>query len=175
MTKKEDRNDFGKDNEAIINEIKEKSQQVLQRLPALGPILALYLQSPHRRYQFISDIEWLVLPPLVRNQCKLYTKKEYPVSFVSWAFINKEVEQRAVLNGGKLRSEDWKSGERICLVDIIAPFGGVDMMLRDIQRNIFPGKEIHFFAPEPETGGITIRKLTLHDKAETAGDKNTVH
>lgn len=145
--------------EALKEHIHAQSLKVLQRLPAMGPVIMLYLQSSHRRYQFIADLEWLLLPPLVLGQCKLYMKKEYPISFVSWAFLDEAAEKRLFANGGKLRPEDWKSGDRLWLMDIVAPFGGVENMLRDIQKNEFPGQAVRLLAPDPKTGGVTAREL----------------
>ncbi len=164
--------DIQMENEDILEEVKKRSQEMLRRLPALGPIIVLYLQSQHRRYQFISDIEWLVFPPLVRDQCKLYMKKEYPVSFVSWAFVNEEVEKRMLANGGKLRDEDWNSGNKICLVDIIAPFGGVEKILKDIQQNVFPEQVVHLLVPDLKTGGVTMRELGLQKKTTNESEVN---
>ena len=145
--------------EALKEHIHAQSLKVLQRLPAMGPVIMLYLQSSHRRYQFIGDLEWLLLPPLVLGQCKLYMKKEYPISFVSWAFLDEAAEKRLFANGGKLRPEDWKSGDRLWLMDVVAPFGGVENMLRDIQKNEFPGQVVRLLAPDPKTGGVTAREL----------------
>ena len=61
--------------------IHRQSHKVLKCLPAMGPVIMLYLQSSHRRFQFIGDLEWLLLPPLVSGQCKLYMKKDYPDLF----------------------------------------------------------------------------------------------
>ena len=145
--------------EALKEHIHAQSLKVLQRLPAMGPVIMLYLQSSHRRYQFIGDLEWLLLPPLVTGQCKLYMKKEYPISFISWAFLDEAAEKRLFANGGKLRPEDWKSGDRLWLMDVVAPFGGVENMLRDIQKNEFPGQVVRLLAPDPKTGGVTAREL----------------
>lgn len=145
--------------EELDAHIHAQSMKVLKRLPAMGPVIMLYMQSSHRRFKFIGDIEWLLLPPLVSDQCKLYMKKEYPISFVSWAFLDEETEKIMLNNGGKLRPEDWNSGDRLWLIDIVAPFGGVSNMLFDIQKNEFPGRTIRIAAPDPKTGGITAREL----------------
>ena len=145
--------------EELEAHIHAQSLKVLKRLPAMGPVIMLYMQSSHRKFQFISDIEWLLLPPLMIDQCKLYMKKEYPISFVSWAYLDEAAEKRMLKNGGKLRPEDWQSGDRLWLIDIVAPFGGVQNMLLDLQTNEFPGKAIRIAAPDPETGGITSREL----------------
>lgn len=147
------------DNEAIKEHVHAQSLKVLKRLPAMGPIIMLYMQSSHRRFQFISDLEWLLLPPLVGGQCKLYMKKEYPISFISWAYLDDDAEKRLFHNGGKLRPEDWKCGKNLWIIDIVAPFGGVENMLRDIQKNEFPGQTLKMIAPDPKTGGIKARVL----------------
>lgn len=149
--------------DALREHITAQSLKIVKRLPAIGPVVMLYLQSSHRRFQFISDLEWLLLPPLVSGQCKLYMKKEYPVSYISWAFLNEEAENHLLKNGGKLRPEDWKSGNRLWIVDMVAPFGGIENMLNDIRRNEFPESEIRLVAPDPETGGITARKLRAYN------------
>jgi cytolysin-activating lysine-acyltransferase len=155
--------------EALREQIKAQSLRLVKRLPALGPVIMLYLQSPHRRYQFISDLEWLLIPPLVSGQCKLYMQQEYPISFVSWAFLDNEVEKRLLGNGGRLRPEDWASGERLWLIDIVAPFGGVERVLADMRKS-FSDREIHLLAPDPENGGFAHR--CLPPLAQT-GDKMT--
>lgn len=166
------------DNEAFKEEIHKQSMKILKRLPALGPVLLLYMQSSHRRYQFIADLEWLLMPPLIAGQCKLFMKKEYPTSFISWAFLNKEAEARLFTNGGKLRPEDWNCGDRLWIIDIVAPFGGVENMLYDLQTIEFPGRVVRLAAPDPKTGGITARKLQpLKDTESQSNDEpgGTVH
>ena len=144
---------------ALQEHIHQQSLKILKRLPAMGPVIMLYLQSSHRRFHFISDLEWLLLPPLVSGQCKLYMKNEYPISFVSWAWLNEDAEKRLFQSGGKLRPGDWNSGDRLWLIDIVSPFGGVDNVLNDLRKNEFAGKAIRIAAPDPESGGITAREL----------------
>jgi len=157
--------------EQLREQLHAQSMKVLKRLPAMGPVIMLYLQSAHRRFHFISDLEWLLLPPLVNGQCKLYMKKEYPISFVSWAFVSEEVEKRLLQNGGKMRPEDWNTGDRLWIIDIVAPFGGIETMLNDIRKNEFPGRAIRIIAPDPTSGGIKPRELPAfkpEDKPETS-------
>ena len=137
----------------------EQAMQLVKRLPAFGPIIMLYLQSAHRRFQFICDLEWLLIAPLMNEQCKLYMRKEYPFAYVSWAFLDEEAERKLILNGGKLRPQDWKSGEHFWLMDIVAPFGDAAKVLADIQQNEFPDRAIRLLVPDPATGGVTRREL----------------
>ena len=155
------------ENAALKEHIHAQSLKVLQRLPAMGPIIMLYMQSSHRRFQFISDLEWLLLPPLVSGQCKLYMKKEYPLSFISWAFLDEAAEKRLFQNGGRLRPDDWKSGDRLWIIDLVAPFGGVENMLGDIRKNEFPDQIIRLIAPDLKTGGITARELSPYSSMQS--------
>ncbi|MFP7753887.1 toxin-activating lysine-acyltransferase [Thermodesulfobacteriota bacterium B35] len=150
--------------------IHERAGQLLKRLPALGPVLLLYMHSPHRRFRFIADLEWLLLPPLLAGQCKLYMKGEYPLSFVSWAFLDEEAEKNLLAGGGRLRPEDWKRGDRLWIIDLVAPFGGVDSMLRDLRTREFPGREISLAVPDPESGGVRVRRLRPLENGE-GGEK----
>lgn len=158
----------GAEEQQLNEALRQQSLQVLRRLPALGPVIMLYLQSAHRRFQFISDLEWLLLPPLLRGQCKLYMKQDYPISFVSWAFLSEPVQQRLVQNGGRLRPEEWDSGDRLWLIDIVSPFGGVDVVLSDMRR-IFSGRHLHLLAPDPATGGVIGRVLPPLDEPAADG------
>ncbi len=176
MTDKKLKTEEARENEVLKEEILKQSSRVLKTLPAMGPVLILYFQSSHRRFHFISDLEWLLLPPLVSGQCKLYMKKKYPISFVSWALLNKDAETRMFQNGGKLRPEDWNSGDRLWLIDIVAPFGSVENMLADIQNNEFPGQTIHLVVPDLKTGGITSRKLPpLKKKQQNESQQEQLH
>lgn len=171
-----DNKDAPKEDAMLKEHILAQAQKLIKRLPALGPVLLLYLQSAHRRLHFISDLEWLLLPPLVSGQCKLYMKEEYPISFVSWAFLSEEAEARLLLAGGRLRPEEWKSGDRLWLIDIVAPFGAgaVENMLDDIRKNEFPGRVIRLLAPDPATGGVKARELPPWDNGKKDGPV-TVH
>ena len=152
--------------EELKNALHEKAMQLLKKLPAFGPVILLYLQSSHRRFHFISDLEWLLIPPLVSGQCKLYMKKEYPFAYVSWAFLNEESEKILSTNGGRIRPEDWKSGDQLWIMDIVAPFGEADKMLADLQRNEFPDRTIRVLVPDPKTGGIGMRELKSYNETK---------
>jgi cytolysin-activating lysine-acyltransferase len=45
-----------------------------------------------------------------------------------------------------MRPHDWKSGDHLWVVEIIAPFGGADLMVQDLKQNVFPTREMRFLA-----------------------------
>ncbi len=132
----------------------EQAKAVLTKLPMLGHILWLYSHSPFHKYVFVSDFEWLVLPPLVQQQYKLYMKNEAPIAYASWAFVSEEVEKRLLAGQTKLSPQDWKSGDRLWLIDLISPFGGTKDIVKDIRENVFPNQTVHYLVPDFEKRGV---------------------
>jgi cytolysin-activating lysine-acyltransferase len=46
----------------------------------------------------------------------------------------------------RLRPHDWKSGEQLWVVEVIAPFGGAEAMVQDLKQKVFPTREMRFLA-----------------------------
>lgn len=95
----------------------------------LGEALLVLLNSNAHRSLFISDIEWLLLAPITKEQFRLYKDAEgKPVGLILWSFVNEEVNKRLELGIGKLAFNEWKSGDTLWIIDLIAPLGGADKM-----------------------------------------------
>jgi cytolysin-activating lysine-acyltransferase len=69
---------------------------------------------------------------------------------VLWGYVSEEVEQRLSKGVAKLRLQDWKSGERPWVTEVISPFGGAEEMIRDLQGKVFPRREIKML----KVGGV---------------------
>lgn len=55
----------------------------------------------------------------------------------------------------KLRPQDWKSGDKLWAVEVIAPFGGPEEMIKDLKAKVFPAREVRFVAMS--TDGKDVR------------------
>lgn len=111
---------------------------------ALGEIAWLLSQSPnHRHSLFLGDLEWLVMPPLSLSQYRLFYADEKPVGVAFWAFVSEQVEQR-LAGGGRLGASEWRSGDRVWLVEVVAPFGGQDRMLSDLQKTALADRKFRY-------------------------------
>ncbi|MEQ1887886.1 MAG: toxin-activating lysine-acyltransferase [Alphaproteobacteria bacterium] len=104
---------------------------------ALGEIVWLFSNSIAHRHLFIADLEWMVMPPLLLGQFRLFRANDRPAGLALWAHLSDEVEARLQSGIGKLKPEEWKSGPHLWLVELIAPLGGAEEMLADLQANIF--------------------------------------
>jgi cytolysin-activating lysine-acyltransferase len=69
-----------------------------------------------------------------------------PIGVAFWATASEEVEQRLAAGTSRLRPQDWKSGNRLWVVEVIAPFGGAEEMVKDLKAKVFPQRELKFLA-----------------------------
>jgi len=112
----------------------------------LGEIVWLLSQSPLHKQFFISDLEWFVMTPALLQQFRIFYATDRPIGVVLWASVSDEVAERLAQGTTKLRPQDWKSGDKLWVVEVIAPFGGAEEMVKDLKEKVFPERPIHFLA-----------------------------
>jgi len=100
-------------------------------------------------------MEWLVPPPLALGRLRVWRKNNMPVAFASWAYLDEAAEARIKQNIKKLAPVDWKSGENLWLIDMIAPFGGGDEAVKELREKVFMGKKVKSLQPAPG-GGVAV-------------------
>ncbi len=110
----------------------------------LGEITWLLTQSPAHKGFFISDIEWMIMVPVMLQQFRLFYDKDKPVGVVLWAKISKDVEERLMAGNVRMRPQDWTSGETVWIVEVIAPFGGHAEMVKDFKTETFKDTPVHY-------------------------------
>lgn len=116
----------------------------------LGEIVWLMSQSAAHKSFFISDLEWFIMPPVLLKHFRLFYDtgdpktgvEGKPIGVVLWASVNDEVAARLAQGGGKMRPQEWTSGDQLWVVEVIAPFGGADAMVADLKEKVFPGRPI---------------------------------
>ena len=127
----------------------EKAKDGLSKLPILGPALWLYARDPVKKFMFIGDLDWAVLPPVVLDQCRLYTKSGLPYAFVTWALLNETVAERLRSGQPKIAPHEWKSGDEVWIIDAIAPFGQLEETLKELRETMFPGRKVCVLVSDP--------------------------
>lgn len=98
----------------------------------LGKVTWLLSLSPQHRYMFLADLDWRIRPAIVLRQCRLFHKDNRAVAFVSWAYVSDEVAGRLQLMPGRLQPQEWRSGNKFMLVDVVAPFGGAEQIVQEV-------------------------------------------
>ena len=113
-----------------------------------GEIVWLFSQSPKHKNFFVSDLEWLEMTPIPLRQFRVFYTPDRPIGVALWAYVSDEVEERLKSGHARMAPADWKSGGTLWLVDIVAPFGGHDAMIKDLKEKVFPGREVKFLGLE---------------------------
>ena len=56
----------------------------------------------------------------------------------------------------KLRPQDWKSGDKLWVVEVIAPFGGAEDMVKDLKTHVFPTREVKYLTVSKEGKQVRV-------------------
>lgn len=139
----------------------------------LGEITWLLTQSPVHKQLFIGDLEWFAMPAILLEQFRIsYGPKPAgapenaaptPAAVALWAFVTPETDERLEGGAHKLRPDEWKAGEQPWLIELIAPFGAQDEILRDLASNVFKERPFKFHV----TGKDGQRRVVLSDRLES--------
>ena len=76
------------------------------------------------------------------QQFRLFYDATKPIGVAFWG----KVDERLAVGTTRLRPQDWKSGGRLWVVEVIAPFGGAEEMVKDLKAKVFPQQEMRFLA-----------------------------
>jgi cytolysin-activating lysine-acyltransferase len=141
----------------------------------LGEMTWLLSQSPLHRALSIADLEWLIMPALIHEQFYLFRDGNRPVGLMMWAKCNADAVAKLgrgmIEPDNRLTLDEWRSGDSIWLVDMVAPFADqenrhMEIMLADLISGPLAGLEFHFHQTDAATGQRHIRTV-----AADAGDK----
>ena len=122
---------------------KEQAQRVMSKIPLLGAVSWLMMQQSATRHTLLSELEWRVMPALVLDQAKLFMRENAPIAYVSWARLSDGVAARYQTSPHQLTHADWQSGDQIWLIDLCAPFGGAQEVMKDLRESVFTGQQVH--------------------------------
>jgi hemolysin-activating ACP:hemolysin acyltransferase len=120
----------------LTSEARAKLAEIRSRIEtSVGQVVLQMMQLPRYRHQTLGDLNHLVVEPLLRDRVAIaYAKGEgeppatslAPVGVAIWASVSDDVhakiqeQVRAGVFPLRLDSEDWASGERLWLLDIVA-------------------------------------------------------
>jgi len=123
------------------------------RLTAIGHAVWLMSRSPMHKHLMLTDIEWLVTPPILLGQFRLWENAGNPFGFASWAYLGEEAEERIIQKGiRRLMPTDWKSGEQLWLIDFLSPFGQSEAMLKELREKTHAHRTMKMLQAAPGGG-----------------------
>lgn len=125
----------------------------------LGDAVWLMTHSASHKHLFLADLEWLVLPPIMARQFRIFKTGDRPFAFVTWALLNEEAEKRLLAGQPRVRPGDWRAGDRLWVIDVVAPFGGADGVLTHLKQRLFKERRVMTLRPGTEGKGILAEEV----------------
>lgn len=99
-----------------------------EKLRVYGDTMFLALRSRHHAHMTVANLRAAMEPPIEAGQFRIFRFDDVPRGMFTWAFLGPEAEARLVA-GETLRPNDWTSGNRLWLIDLIAPYKGMTAAL----------------------------------------------
>lgn len=146
---------------------------------ALGQVTWLFSQSPVHKHLKIADLEWSVMPAILHEQFRIFRfgplpgmenvkpedflpgfskagLEQMPLGVAFWGLLSEAAEAK-VEAGERLTADEWKSGDRLWLLELISPFATAEnklaeLMLADLLQGPFKGKRFSLHRTDPATG-----------------------
>ena len=131
----------------------------LDRIAVLGHALWLMSHSPLHKYFFVADLEWMLVPPIVQGQFRLWMDKGRPEGFATWAFVSDSVEARLKQGTNRLGPQEWKCGSHLWLIDMVIPFGGQENALKDLHASVFQDRRLKTLRLNPTTKKMELAEV----------------
>jgi cytolysin-activating lysine-acyltransferase len=154
---------------------------------ALGQIVWLLSQSPMHRELRIKDLEWSFMPAVLHEQFRIFrlgqlpqldpaqlgaigmTKEgleQLPLGVAIWGRLSEPAEAR-LERGEHLAANEWNSGDRVWLVELISPFSTPqnklsEVMLLDLMQGPFRQTAFHLHRTDPATGRRDKIRVAQH-------------
>jgi cytolysin-activating lysine-acyltransferase len=145
---------------------------------ALGQIVWVLSQSPIHREIKIKDLEWSFMPAIFHEQFRIFrfgplpgidnpakfapaglnkqALEQLPLGVAIWAKLSVEAEVK-LEKGEHLKPEEWRSGDRVWLVEMVSPFATSEnklseAMLLDLIQGPFQTTPFALHRTDPKTG-----------------------
>lgn len=126
-----------------------------------GEIVWLLSQSPRHADFTAVEMNWLLMPPILRRQFHIFREGEHPIGAAIWAMLDDAGEQKVMKGlretGAKLEDAEWTAGDRLWLIELIAPFATVEnrhaeLMMADLITGPFSKRAFKMLSTNPDSG-----------------------
>lgn len=122
------------------------------------------MHSPSHRNFPVHTLPVLLLPAIKNRQFIMMSEAGRPVFYISWGNFSEEAKQRYLTHSPLLIPEtDWNSGDRMWLLDWVAPFGHTAVISHLLKIQIFTNRCARGLYHRGNARGLGVR--TFKDMA----------
>lgn len=127
---------------------------------AFGSACWLWLHSDRHRNIPLHTLATLLLPAIKQRKFILVSEVGRPVFYMSWADLDEESESRYLRHSPEqMRNEDWDSGDRLWILDWVAPFGHSKAMTRLVHNLLLSSRTARALYHKGTQTGMRIKEL----------------
>lgn len=101
-----------------------------------GIAVWLMTMDKNHREKSIKELEEMILPAILLQQFKLYSKDGQPVAFLIWAAVSDEIKARIEGGNPKLELNEWRSGNSVMVLDCISPFNPKEVFEEEFWKGV---------------------------------------
>ena len=115
------------------------------KLGVYGDVMFLAFRSPRHTRMQVSLLRTYFEPAIELGQFRIFRFDDVPRGMFTWGWLNGEAEEK-LITGEALEPEDWQSGDRLWIIDLIAPYKGLtaSMVRWIMQRGNFSEDQFWF-------------------------------
>jgi cytolysin-activating lysine-acyltransferase len=130
-------------------EIEQFKRRDLLFAAAFAKIASLLMHSPAHNHLHVSDLKWLIVPPLLLEQFAIFEGVPKggvlltPFAAALWAGVSPEVDRRLSEDKGpslRLAAEEWQSGDILWIIDAVGHPDIVPAFLEELVATQFFGE-----------------------------------
>jgi hemolysin-activating ACP:hemolysin acyltransferase len=116
---------------------------------ALAKIVSLLMNSSAHSHLRVSDLKWLVLPPLLADQFAIMEAVREgavlpsPFAVAFWAKVSPELDHRLSWDKDlsvRLAPDEWQSGDIFWIIDAVGDPRVLPAFLEEVAATQFPGR-----------------------------------
>lgn len=98
----------------------------------LGQMMLLAMESPLHKDVPLHALKTMLLPAILKGQFKIFHFDGKLAGFTTWAYLSDQIFDKYLNNRMTLDAEDWDSGDRVWIMEIVAPFGHHAMIVNEL-------------------------------------------
>ena len=97
-----------------------------------------YLLAASGKYNkwTFGKIKHYFLPPVQLGQHFIFRNGDYPIGFLSYAWVADDMLEKLLSGEHSVQPDQWQSGNNLFFPDMVAPFGNVQTMMRQVQQQM---------------------------------------
>ena len=89
-----------------------------------GDMMFLAFRSQRHNRMTLGTLRTYLEPPILLGQFRIFRFDDVARGMYTWAFLDAQAE-RKLIKGEPLTDQDWNSGNRLWIIDMIAPYRGL--------------------------------------------------